>query len=186
MKLVIIEGTDNTGKDTLISKLLEKYPTVTLIHCGKPCSKKYSSREQDELFSVYTNNIVNKIYDNTHIIIMNRSHIGEYVYGVMYRHRDIKDAEAMVMEINARLELRSDLDVRYVQLLCSSEKLISENEDGKSLSSGDMEKIKQEREMFEQIFNLTLLKKKLIYVNDGDNFRSRESIFNEVYKFIEG
>ena len=28
MKLVIIEGTDNTGKDTLISKLLEKYDVV--------------------------------------------------------------------------------------------------------------------------------------------------------------
>ena len=43
MKLIIIEGTDNTGKDTLIAKLLEKYPTATLIHCGKPLTKKYSA-----------------------------------------------------------------------------------------------------------------------------------------------
>ena len=45
MKLIIIEGTDNTGKDTIISKLLEKYPTVTLIHCSAPYSKKYSSKK---------------------------------------------------------------------------------------------------------------------------------------------
>ena len=50
MKLIIIEGTDNTGKDTLISKILEKYPTATVMHCGKPITKKYSSKEQDELF----------------------------------------------------------------------------------------------------------------------------------------
>ena len=44
MKLIIIEGTDNTGKDTLISKILEKYPTATVIHCGKPITKKFLKR----------------------------------------------------------------------------------------------------------------------------------------------
>ena len=72
MKLIIIEGTDNTGKDTLISKILEKYPTATVIHCGKPITKKYSSKEQDELFRIYAENIVEGKYDNTHVIIMNR------------------------------------------------------------------------------------------------------------------
>jgi hypothetical protein len=28
--------------------------------------------------------------------------------------------------------------------------------------------------------------KKLIYVNDGDKFRSREDIFNEAFRFING
>ena len=36
MYLIIIEGTDNIGKDTLISRLIEDFETVTLIHCGSP------------------------------------------------------------------------------------------------------------------------------------------------------
>ena len=45
--------TGEAGLSNLISKILEKYPTATIIHCGKPLTKKYSSEEQDELFKVY-------------------------------------------------------------------------------------------------------------------------------------
>lgn len=184
MKLVIVEGTDNTGKDTLISKLIEKYPTVTIIHCGKPYSKKYSSLEQDSLFDIYASNIINKKYDNTHLLIMNRSHIGEYVYGVLYRGRDEDDVFEMIEHIDEKIMSRSDLDVYYIQLLCSSEELLSRNEDNKSLSNGNKEKILKEKEKFEEIYSVSKLRKKLIYVNDGDNFKSRDTIFNEVWRFI--
>jgi thymidylate kinase len=189
MKLIIIEGTDNTGKDTLISKLLEKYPTATIIHCGKPITKKYSSKEQDELFKIYAINIVEGKYDNTHIIIMNRSHIGEYVYGVLYRNRDSKEVNKMINEINDILYYRKDLEIRYIQLISKSESLLKNNEDGKSLSNGNVEKILKEAKQFEEIFNMINIRdneKKLIYVNDGDKFRSREDIFNEAFRFING
>ena len=187
MKLIIIEGTDNTGKDTLISKILEKYPTATIIHCGKPLTKKYSSEEQDELFKVYARNIVERKYDNTHIIIMNRSHIGEYVYGVLYRNRDIEDVEKMLIDVNNILYSRKDLTIRYIQLLSNSENLLRNNEDGKSLSNGNIEKINKEAKQFKEIFDNINIKdsdKRLIYVNEGDSFRSREDIFNEAWKFI--
>lgn len=187
MKLIIIEGTDNTGKDTLISKILEKYPTATIIHCSKPLTKKYSSEEQDELFKVYAKNIKDKKYDNTHVIIMNRSHIGEYVYGVLYRNRDIEDVEKMLIDINKILYSRKDLSIRYIQLLSNSESLLKHNEDGKSLSNGNVEKINKEAKQFKEIFDNINIKdsdKKLIYVNEGDSFRSREDIFNEAWKFI--
>ena len=185
MKLIIIEGTDNTGKDTLISKILETYPTATIIHCGKPLTKKYSSKEQDELFKLYANNKVNKKYDNTHVIIMNRSHIGEYVYGVLYRGRPKDKVEKMIFDVNDILSYRKDLKIKYIQLLSKSEKLLKHNEDGKSLSNGNAEKILKEAEQFEEIFKLINIDdKRLIYVNNGDNFRSREDIFNEAIRFI--
>lgn len=187
MKLIIIEGTDNTGKDTLISKILEKYPTATIIHCGKPLTKKYSSDEQDELFNIYVNNIIKRKYDNTHVIIMNRSHIGEYVYGVLYRNRSKDEVCEMIFNINDILSYRKDLEIRYIQLLSKSESLLRNNEDGKSLSNGNAEKILKEAKQFEEIFNIINIddkSKKLIYVNDGDKFRSREDIFNEAWKFI--
>ena len=187
MKLIIIEGTDNTGKDTLISKILEKYPTANIIHCGKPLTKKYSSQEQDELFNVYANNIVNKKYDSAHVIIMNRSHIGEYVYGVLYRNRDAEEVKNMLININNILYSRKDLSIRYIQLLSNSENLLKNNEDGKSLSNGNIEKINKEAKQFKEIFdniNINESDKKLIYVNYGDSFRSREDIFNEAWRFI--
>ncbi len=185
MKLIIIEGTDNTGKDTIISKLLEKYPTVTLIHCSKPFSKKYSTKEQNQVFETYINNIVNGKYDSTHAIIMNRSHIGEYVYGILYRNRTPDEVGNMILRLNEKLNDRQDLEIRYVQLLCTSKKLLVKNEDGKSLSNGVDYMISNETHKFEEIFKYCKFPKKLIYVNNGDEFRSRESIFNEVYKFIE-
>ena len=187
MKLIIIEGTDNTGKDTLISKILEKYPTASIIHCGKPITKKYSSNEQDELFKLYANNIVNKKYDNTHVIIMNRSHIGEYVYGVLYRNRNKDEVGEMIFNVNNILYSRKDLNIRYIQLLSNSENLLRNNEDGKSLSNGNIEKINKEAKQFKEIFDNINIKdsdKRLIYVNDGDSFRSREDIFNEAWRFI--
>ena len=187
MKLIIIEGTDNTGKDTLISKILEKYPTATVMHCGKPITKKYSSKEQDELFRIYAQNIVEGKYDNTHVIIMNRSHIGEYVYGILYRKRNNEEVEQMINDVNDILYYREDLEIKYIQLLSSSKELLKNNEDGKSLSNGNVEKINTEANQFKEIFDKINIKesdKYLIYVNEGNVFRSREDIFNEAYRFI--
>lgn len=185
MKLIIIEGTDNIGKDTLINKIIEQIPTVTIIHCSKPTSKKFSSKEQDALFETYARAIADHKYDNTHAIIMNRSHIGEFVYGCLYRNRSTDKVEQMISRVDKILLSRKDLDIKYVQLLCTSTYLLSKNEDGKSLSDGDLQKISTEKDAFEYIFGTSEIpNKKLIYVNKGDEFRSRESIFNEVWKFI--
>jgi len=185
MKLIIVEGTDNTGKDTIISKILEYYPTSTIIHCSKPFSNKYSSKEQDELFNLYANNIINGLYDNTHIIIMNRSHIGEFVYGRLYRNRDPILTLNMINNIDEKLLSCKKLDIRYIQLLSSSLDLLHKNEDNKSLSKGDINKIKLEKQYFEEIFDFSKLNKKLIYVNNGDEFRNLKDIVNEVIKFIQ-
>lgn len=185
MKLIIVEGTDNTGKDTIISKILEYYPTSTIIHCGKPFSNKYSIKEQDELFDLYANNIINGLYKNTHIIIMNRSHIGEFVYGRLYRNREPISTIQMIENIDNKLLNCHNLEVKYIQLLSSSMELLHRNEDNKSLSKGDVEKIKLERQYFEEIFDLSKLNKKLIYVNNGDEFRNINDIVNEVVKFIK-
>lgn len=184
MKLIIIEGTDNTGKDTLISKILERYSITTIIHCGKPKSKTNPSSEQDNLFEKYANSIVNKYFDNSDVIIMNRSHIGEYVYGTLYRGRSLEEVEKMISHINDILNYNKYLDVYYIQLICTSAELLNKNDDEKSLSNGCADRILKEFELFLDIFNKVNLNKKLIYVNDGDQFRLREDIFNEAINFI--
>ena len=120
MNLIIIEGTDNIGKDTVISKLCEQFDTVTLIHCSGPQSKIFQSQEQDMKFKQYAENISYNIYDVTDCIIMNRSHIGEYVYGQLYRNRSANDVKKMIDEVDDILLNINNLNIKYVHLLSSS------------------------------------------------------------------
>ena len=53
-------------------------------------------------------------------------------------------------KLNNKLNERKDLDIRYVQLVCASEKLLQKNEDGKSLSDNDESLIELERTEFEK------------------------------------
>lgn len=184
MKIIIIEGTDNTGKDSLISRILEEYPTATLIHCSKPYSKNnnLAAIEQDTLFQTYINAINSGVYSGTHVLILNRSWIGEYVYGVIYRGRNSDEVKRNILNYEKQL---INQEVYYIQLLSTSSELLNKNEDNKSLSNGNITLIAEEVQRFEDIFEASSIKnKKLIYVNDGDKFRSKESIQSEVLKFI--
>mgnify|MGYP002869397039 CR=1 FL=1 len=178
MKLIIVEGPDNCGKDTLINKISEKFLTVTKIHYTKP-ENKYI---QNTIFRGYAFSIVNNVY-NTDIIILNRSHYGEYVYGCLYRGISDNDAINIIYEID-NIYIKNDIDAYYIQLMCDSNKLLFRNDDGKSLSKNKIEKIDEEVKRFREIFDKSLLKKKLIYINNEDNFRTSSEIFDEAWSFI--
>jgi len=178
MKLIIIEGPDNCGKNTLINKLSENFLTVTNIHYTKP-ENKYI---QNTIFRGYAYAIVNKVYD-TDVVILNRSHYGEYVYGCLYRNISDKDAIDIIQEIDD-IYLQNNIDAYYIQLLSTSDSLLLKNDDNKSLSQGNISKIEIEQNRFRTIFEKSKLKKKIIYINDNDTFRNVEDIYNEAWKFI--
>lgn len=178
MKLIIIEGPDNCGKNTLINKISENFLTITNIHYTKP-ENKYI---QNTVFRGYAYAIVNKVYD-TDAVILNRSHYGEYVYGCLYRGISDKDALDIINEIDD-IYLKYNIDVYYIQLLSTSDKLLVKNDDNKSLSKGNIEAISAEQRRFKSVFDESKLNKILIYVNDGENFRSPNDIYNEAIKFI--
>jgi len=178
MKLIIIEGPDNCGKDSLIKKIEEQFLTCTIIHYTKPDNKYI----QNTIFRGYAYAIVNKVYD-TDVIILNRSHYGEYVYGCLYRGIYDKDALDIINEID-NIYMKHNINTYYIQLLSSSEKLLLKNDDNKSLSKGNIDAIGAEIRRFKDIFDHSKLNKKLIYVNDGDKFRDINEIHNEALKFI--
>jgi len=184
MNLIIIEGTDNIGKDTVISKLCEQFDTVTLIHCSGPQSKIFQSQEQDIKFKQYAINISYNEYDVTDCIIMNRSHIGEYVYGQLYRNRLADDIKKMIDEVDDILLNTKNLNIKYIQLLSSSIELRKKFDDNKSLSKMNDELMKKENELFLEAYEHSNLDKKLIYVNDEDGFLPKEVIFQEVVDFL--
>ena len=72
MKIIIIEGPDNTGKNTLIQSIIDNNKVVKLVHCDKPVSED-PFEEQCKLFWSHAYNIVqdnrNKDID---VIVFNR------------------------------------------------------------------------------------------------------------------
>lgn len=180
MKVIIVEGPDNCGKSLLISSLLEKFTTATVIHCGAP---NFKTDELPYLYQLYVQSI-NENKFNTNVVIFNRSWIGEYVYGSLYRNKFPHDIEKMILRLEK--ELSEHNEIFYVQLMSSNIDLLLKNDDGLSLSNQSKDKIKIELEMFQEIFTKSSIKnKKMIYVNNEDTFRQLTDIKNELFNFLQ-
>jgi hypothetical protein len=70
MTLIVVEGVDGAGKSTLISKL----PHTRELHCG-PIKKSPMQEYVEPLMD----------YDGSYDMVCDRLHIGELVYGPIYR-----------------------------------------------------------------------------------------------------
>ena len=133
-------------------------------------------------------NIIIKDYqlDNTDVVVFNRYYFGEWVYGQLYRHENPDEIKAMIQSVEHYLLAAIDHnDIYYLQLLSSSASLLKNNDDGESLSNADIHKIDREISLFEEVYGFSVLKKKMVYVNDGDRYRNQQDILNEVNLFIQ-
>lgn len=194
MKIIIVEGTDRTGKDTLINELKNLGSRVLINHCGKPIGDTHyeQAMNQEKLFNGYINDLFNDRYFGIcDLVIFNRAWYGEYVYGTLYRERTKEEVNRMISFIEYDLNRFNDIinvltvldGVYYIQLVNDSVKLALSNDDGNSISN-DKGNILKEIELFKEVYELSNINKKLIKVNDGDEFRSKEDILNEVLNFI--
>lgn len=182
-KLIIIEGNDNSGKDTLIDNLCKYYSNknIDIIHCEAPESKdnELARLEQHKTFTDLAYETLKSSYD---IVIHNRSWYGEYVYGVKYRNRDKNDVLNHISEYE---QIIDNIENKYYVQLISDPKTLVNNEDGKSLSDGNIDKISDEIESFKEVFDKSSINKKIIYVTENGNWKTRKDILKEVIKFIE-
>ena len=193
MKIIIVEGTDRTGKDTLINELKNTSFHTLIVHCGKPVGDtlEEQNKNQDILFNDYLNKLYgDKYFGVCDLIIFNRAWYGEYVYGTIYRKRDKEDVLKMIDGIEQDLKLFNDAKcytklegVYYIQLINDSTKLALSNDDGNSISI-DENNILRETSLFYEIFNKSQIKKKLIVVNDDDEFRDKNEILKEALDFV--
>ena len=183
-KVIIIEGPDNCGKDTLISKLSDHYKNVKVIHAGIPTSKN--------LFEFYYSGLIHDTLDgyydhSLNTVIHNRSIYGEYVYGPKYRNESKEEVERLIHKLEIG-ELRTFIfskDLYFILLTSSSSDLLVKNDDGLSLSSNKSD-IEYELRAFDYIFDRsTIENKKKVFVNNGDNFRDRDDICKDVINFID-
>lgn len=182
-KLIIIEGTDNVGKDTIINQLLNKYKDAKVYHCEKPKSKdaKEAAKEQ---YNSFLNLAKENSTSKDEIIIHNRSWYGEYVYGVKYRNNNENEVKKSILEFEKILLDNID-NVCLIMLLSNNSDFLVKNDDGLSISKAKKELIEDETKRFEEIFKFsTIPNKRIIYVNTGENWKSKEEIINKIYEIV--
>ena len=200
MKLVIIEGLDNTGKTTVIHELMQRYNNVHYIHATKPeiDDPVLCALHQQEAFAKMVSNIL-EVFCNvpsTDLIILDRSWIGEYVYGCMYRGNGDTFVENMIADFYNRIananRLRDTpvdtLDCTTILYTVRTPEFCLKNEDDQSLSARDTKKISIERDRFEKIMSSSVIrgKKKIITVEDENGeFLPKEHILNLTINAIE-
>ena len=184
--LVIIEGTDNSGKDTLIRNLINYYNNeqIDQVHFSRPRSRdnKNAALEQNESFIAYAN-MINEV-DNR-FIIFNRAWYGEYIYGTLYRGRTKEDVEEIVKKCEEIILKNPNNEVVFIQLYGDSD-FLEKNDDGQSLSEGKSDLIEEEKNLFMEIFDKSIINKKLaINVTKNGEFIPEKSILHKVVELIE-
>ena len=169
-KFIIIEGTDNVGKDTqqdLIIKNMSDYVFHKLQYSSLPFKEDkekhatYSKELYETMFQLMMKSkLGNKKGDLNINLIFNRSHLGETVYSPLYR--GYSGDYVFDIEKKYTKALREDL---YLITLVNDPHTILKRDDGKSFY-GNEEEVKAEVDGFSRAHRKSTIKNKLL-VNVG-------------------
>ena len=184
-KVIIVEGPDCVGKDSLIKRLTEYFNnSVKVIHAGIPSSS--------DLHDYYYNGLLHETLDayyahKYNAVIHNRSMYGEYVYGPKYRNENKEYVAHLINDLELA-QLKTFIlsnELLFILLNSDSSEVLVKSNDGLSISNKESD-IKDEMKAFDEIFDKSRIKNKLkVLVNSGNQFRPKEDIFKEVTSFIE-
>jgi thymidylate kinase len=179
-KIIILEGPDNTGKDTqqkLIIKNLYKqdglvFQTHHFSNCPFDNNKDhiaYSKKMYTDMFRTI------KEYCNMEIsAIFNRSHLGEAVYSPLYRFYDgnyVFDIEQHYKDI---------CDSIYLIVFVGDKNVIFSRDDKLSFYK-DANGVQNERELFERAFEKSIISHKCIIDVTGKDI---DEVNRIVMKFL--
>lgn len=180
-KYIIIEGTDNVGKDTQIKQIIKRYPEETfhvLHYSSLPFGNdlglhiEYSKRLYSDMFQIMIENLNNEDRN----LIFNRSHLGESVYSNLYRKYNgnyVFEIEESYVNI-----LKEHL---YLIVLVGDPNLIIKRDDGLSFYK-DSEGVNKEIELFTKSFNKSNIINKIL-INIGS--KDIDEVSNEIYNFLK-
>ena len=197
MKHVIIEGGDRLGKSTLIEGISKhfNYDNVSIRHFGKPpkvfpegispleFQAKCFWKEAHLLESIrQMENDEYCYYEN--VVIWNRAHLGEYVYGQMFRGQDPKELENYLHNFEIR-HLVDKSDETFLVLLTADPKFFLSKEDGQSFSQNLKDKT-IELALFDDIFEKSQIDNKLrLNVSENGEFLPKEYLLGAVLDFMK-
>ena len=190
MKLLIIEGLDRCGKNTLIHNLTSQAENYVVRHWGTAKgTNDYEKRDHQyqffkKEFQLASDRNKFEMPDATRyprdLWIWNRAHLGEFVYGDLYRNTKPKD---WVMRMEQDFSFDIDPSV-YLLFLYAPPEFLCKNDDGLSFTA-DVSKKELELLKFHSAFSESkIMNKKSIAVSDGETYRSAQDIFQEVDNWL--
>jgi len=169
-KFIIIEGTDNVGKDTQQNLIIEKMNEYVFhkFHYSslpfkddKEMHANYSKKMYDGMFKLMMKSKIGQVKGDEDInLIFNRSHLGETVYSPLYR--GYSGDYVFDIEKKYTKALRENL---YLITLTNDPHTILKRDDGKSFY-GNEEEVKAEVDGFKRAHRLSTIKNKL-HINVG-------------------
>lgn len=179
MKVIIVEGLDNTGKSTYIDKLKEHLLSsenlqdndVMIFHFNPIIGRtnEESANLTDEYNIAAVESILNCMRKDKHkYIILDRSWISEYVYGQIYRGRNSDDILQKIKDLNEYLTYYIGYNNVFLNMfLVKDPNFVIKNEDGDSLSIGNdqYKKIEKEINLFNEIFDVCDLQRSKVYAD---------------------
>lgn len=192
MKLLIIEGPDRCGKNTLIKNLTAQAENFVVRHWGiaKGDSdfekRNYQYQFFKKEFQLASERNKFEMSDKQRyprdIYIWNRAHLGEFVYGDLYRNTNPRE---WVMRMETDFSFDIDPSV-YLLLLYAPAEFLSNQDDGKSFSH-KKENREAELRRFEMAFEQSkIMNKYKLNVTGplGDCYRPEKDILDEVNQFL--
>lgn len=179
--LIILEGMDNIGKSTQARYLTEYfhkngYLTLNLHYHHMP-----TFTEDDSFYYYRWQATIMQDLINSKIVICDRFHLGEYVYGHLYR--SYKNAHDNFINIDNIVSVHHNA---YLFLFEDSVQNVVDRDDNMSISN-DFNMRMQEKMRFKDAFNLSNIKNKFVLnVNDEYNdWLPKEQMFNFIKEKIE-
>ena len=169
-KTIIIEGPNNQGKSTLANNIKQKFPIYDFQYI------KTNQPKTDNTYKEYTDQILNIMYKDENTI-MDRFHLGEMVYPI------IKNRKLMSLDDYLKLECllkQTCGDVLLIMPITNVKLTLKINKINKEEYIKPKE-VKQEFELFNNIFEKSLLSKiKYDYTNEGDFWQILKYYINGV------
>jgi thymidylate kinase len=192
MKCIIIEGTDRTGKNSICKSLFEHISdgggNLIYRHWGFPQGstnqerieyQKFSFKKEFDLHKSILNDDYYKGKSNS-ALIWNRAHLGEAVYGKLYRDYD----PSWIYNLEALYGFDQNPEI-YLILLEADADFICHNDDGKSFTN-EVNKKQTEIDLFNQAFEKSIIPNKIkIKVNEGHQYRDSREIIRRVLEFTK-
>jgi thymidylate kinase len=204
MKVIIVEGMDNTGKSTMIDRLIKYLTRKDGIDADKQIYVKHLVKPDGENDIERATNIditnfnlatflINAHKENKYkYIILDRAWYSEYVYGQLYRNRQEHEIRKRVQNIEEYLNnyFFKHIDTVSFHLLiflATDPNFYIKHEDGQSLSIGNEQRdlIIKEMSLFTNIAYMANVENKgIILVNNGSEFLTEDTIFKKIKNII--
>lgn len=174
MTAVIIEGPDRCGKSTQIKRLMKFFAgTKPMEWLHYTSLKGLTPEHQTELFKNTFDHMFKLISQDDAIWFLDRSHLGEKVYGPIYRPSIDTD---YIWDLEKKHRISEREDIFLIVVYDSSFKNI-ERDDGDSYTT-ELEACKKEVENFKSAYHGTSIRKKILIDIAGKDA-------DEVQKIIE-